>query len=99
MKRKELLEIRKHKKLLNSTRGYHKYNCCRINPKNSFKHELAKFKMAYKLRKLGHTIITEGLSQNGKRIFDLLDLSTGDIFEFETGRSYKKTGKFKEVRI
>jgi DNA-binding Lrp family transcriptional regulator len=78
-------------------RGWHRYNCVRINPKNSFEHELKKFKICYNLAKEGKMFITEAISRDGKRKFDIVT-EDGEIIEVETGKSYKKSGKVKEVK-
>lgn len=55
-------------------------NKFKINTNNAFIHELVKFIIFYKLRKLEHDIVVEAIFSNGKRA-DLLDLNTNIIYE------------------
>jgi hypothetical protein len=79
--------------------GSHSTGCVRINPNNSLKHEMAKLKMAYKLAKLNQAFMTEAKSRDRNRRFDLINLTTGTIFEFETNGKINKGKDVITVKI
>jgi len=70
--------------------GSHSTGCVRINPNNSLEHELAKTKFAWKLAKLNQTFMTEAKSRDKKRRFDLINLTSGQVYEFETDGKINK---------
>ena len=70
-----------------------KVNQISISAANSKKHELAKCSLAYDLIKQGHLILTEAQENKTKIIRDLVDLSEGTIYEFETDP--KRADRFK----
>lgn len=89
----ELIKTRKENlNKIDKDRGYHKYNCIRINPNNSYRHEKAKFDKGFELAKLNHKFMTEAKSANNERIFDCIDFDTGEIWEFETNPKIEKKG-------
>lgn len=74
----------------------HSFGCVRINSGNTLKHELAKVKEVYKALKKGEIVATEVWSADGKRKYDYFNFDSGEIKEFETGKSYdKKDGSIK----
>lgn len=74
------------------SQGFHKFGCVRIHAEKK-KHFLAKCSKAWDIHKLGHKVGTEIKLKNGK-IADLMDMTTGEIFEFETDKKVdKKRGK------
>lgn len=99
-------------KLLNETERnnwykYHIPNTSRINKvkinavflraANSWKHEQAKCRYAYELIKAKHKIITEAEDNKTGKIRDLVDISTGLIFEFETDK--KRAERHTEANV
>ena len=74
-----------------------KVNALHISAANSKGHEMAKCEKAYDLIKEGHKILTEAqeCSKRGLR-HDLIDLTTGDIYEFETDS--KRAIRFKDMK-
>ena len=74
-------------------RAYSKMNksifSCKVNQLNvhlnaDFEHELAKFKIFWKLRKEGSKVITEAWQRGTDFRRDLVDLTNGEIYEIET---------------
>ena len=63
------------------------YSSCKVGRMNwslanGWKHELAKFKLLYDLSKEGHKCITEAIPKCDRSLkHDLVNLSTGEIFE------------------
>ena len=77
-----------------------KINAINLRVANSWKHEEAKCRYAYELMKAGHKIITEAAQNGTKFIRDLVNISTGQIYEFETDP--KRAARFKtqkEVKV
>ena len=81
-------------------RSYSKMNksifSCKVNQLNvhlnsDYPHELAKFKIFWKLRKEGNKVITEAWQRGTDFRRDLVDLSNGIIIEVEHSKS--KRGK------
>ena len=81
---------------LEPNRGMHKYGCVRINPKNSYLHEKAKFDRAYQLLKEGYDIITEAEFTNGRGRADLIDLTNNRAYEF--AKSEEENSLIKKAR-
>lgn len=86
---------------------YHKPGCASlirvqlnaifINTTNSEEHELAKFKLAWKLRKMGFNFITEAVSNIDGRRVDLVNL-TEDGIEYELETDPKRAERFKGMK-
>jgi hypothetical protein len=70
-----------------------KVNTIHISAANSWKHEYAKCYYAYKLLKADHKFITEAQENKSSLIRDLVDLSTGTIYEVETDK--RRAARFK----
>ena len=86
-------------KKLDSNAGFHKYNCVRISNGESERHILAKVIKCVEIMKLGHKFVTEAKSKDRKREFDVVDLDTGEIFEFEKNPKVNKGKDVTTVRI
>ncbi len=67
-----------------------KINAVHISAANSEPHELEKCKIAHRLIKQGHKIVTEAQENSSRLIRDLVDLTTGDIYEVETTKQRAK---------
>ena len=70
-----------------------KVNAVFLRSGNTLKHEMAKCRKAYDLIKKGHLILTEAQENKTGFIRDLVDLSEGTIYEFETNP--KRAERFK----
>lgn len=71
-----------------------KPNVVFFNTHNTTKHEMAKAEMAWKLRQMGHSILTE--AESGDRRVDLVDLTEDQEYEFETDE--KRAERFKGMK-
>ncbi len=69
-------------------------NAVVLNTHNSLEHELKKCEIAYKLKKAGHTFVTESKLKNGKRpdilVLDLMQPIAYEIIHSETADSISK---------
>ena len=72
-------------------------NAIFINTANSEEHELAKFKIAWKLKKMGHNFITESVSNIDGRRVDLVDI-TEDGIEYEIESTPERAARFKGMK-
>jgi len=70
-----------------------KVNAISISPANTKAHEMKKCEIAYDLVKQGRLILTEAQENKSKLIRDVVNLSTGDIYEVETDS--KRAERFK----
>ncbi len=70
-----------------------KKNAIFINVANSLKHEIEKLKVCYELRQTGNVFITESVDNQFNLRRDIVDLSSGKIFEIETDK--KRAERFK----
>jgi len=63
-----------------------KKNAIFISAANSYEHELEKFRICYMLKSIGHNFLTEAECSINKVKYrrDVVDLTTGDIYEIET---------------
>lgn len=78
-----------------------KVNTVVISAANSEAHELEKCRQAHKLLVAGHKFITEAVDGQSEKRRDLVDLTTGEVFEVESvlsGRS-KRHGASEGVRV
>jgi hypothetical protein len=97
------LEMQK-KKILNmyhvpslSDFNHLKVNAIHISAANSYEHELEKFKICYRLSTEGKDFITEAeLNGNLKIRRDIVNISTGEVFEIETDK--RKIAEKKETQ-
>ena len=64
-----------------------KRNVIFISVANSREHERSKFEYCYSLAELNHSFITEAVDNKTGLRRDLVDLNTGEVFEFETTMS------------
>ena len=69
-----------------------KRNAVFISPANSLAHEIAKLKVCYELRKTGCDFITEAVENKTGLRRDVVDLTSGIIFEIETDK--KRASRF-----
>jgi hypothetical protein len=79
---------------IDSYRGFHKYGCIRVHAESK-KHFMAKCEKVWEIHSIGHKFATEVLMKD-KSIFDVVDLETGETWEFETS---KKEDKKRGTRI
>jgi hypothetical protein len=93
--------------------SYHKLggasynNRCKIDAPaqslaNSYAHEEARYRKQYELRKLGHLTITEAVENKTGLRRDLVDLSDGEIWEFEvmkTGRGLRHPSNINVIYV
>ena len=100
MNRKELEAKRKENSYkIDRFRLSHSFGCVRINSGNSWKHESAKAKAVYDALKRGEIVATEVWSAKGDRKYDFFSFDTGEVREFETGKSYEKNDGSIVVRV
>lgn len=76
----------------------HQNNNFSVNVHSSLEHEKRKLEEFYRRKKLGHEVMTEVKTKNGKCRFDLLDLSEGngkiiEVLHSETLEEAKKKVK------
>lgn len=74
-----------------------KPNVVFFNTHNTTRHEMAKAEMAWKLRQMGHSILTEAECDYGGRRVDLVDLTEDQEYEFETDE--KRAERFKGTNV
>ena len=67
-----------------------KVNAVWLSAANTWKHEQAKAKKAHDLLRLGHKYITEAVNNKTGQRHDLIDITTGEIYEFETDKRRAK---------
>lgn len=84
------------------------YNSVKINHGNTLEHELMKCEISYKLRKNGHTFLTEAILKNGDRpdiiVMDISPPIAYEVMKSETDKSIEvKRNSYgmeiREVRI
>jgi len=63
-----------------------KINAINLSIANCKEHEMAKCAMAYDLMKEGFKVLTEADEISTKKRRDLVDISNGEIYEFETDK-------------
>jgi hypothetical protein len=76
------------KDLIDTSQGFHKFGCVRIHAETK-EHFLAKCSKAWDIHKLGHKVGSEIKLQKGG-IADLMDMTTGEIFEYEKNKKIDK---------
>jgi len=102
MKKLSDLEMREYNKY---TKKYGQLKRCKIDELNDHlsngdAHELAKYKLWRELRKQGHKVLTEAVEHATGIRRDLVDLTSGEVYEFETpSRRAGRHGKGINVRM
>lgn len=68
---------------------------------NTFEHELAKFRKGWELMNQGHKVVLEAVECGSGVRRDLVDLSTGEVYEFETdvNRAARHSGNVNVVMV
>ncbi len=98
--KKEIIRIWEVIKLRNlDESGFKHINCVRIHPTESKEHFLKKCEIAWEIHSEGKPFLTEALTKNKKRRYDVLDLIDNIAYEVETGKSNKKNDDSKEINI
>lgn len=65
-------------------------NCIHIGRNESYKHAKKKLKIAWELIQDDKKIVTEAKAKNKNRIYDIICLDTGNIYEIESDKSVEK---------
>ena len=76
-----------------------KRNVVSISVANSLKHELAKTKKCYELRKQGFEFITEAVENNSGLRRDVVCLDNNEIYEIETSKQRAKRFEGTNVNV
>jgi hypothetical protein len=92
MDKKQSEKIQETNRRLDLNAGFHKHNCVRFGKNESYLHAKNKFEKCWELSQLGHTFVTEAENKYRDRTYDIIDLSTGEIWEFEKNHKIKKSG-------
>jgi len=85
--------------------GGHNLSRCPVdkfneNVHDSIEHETAKFQLYFSLRKQGHRVLTEAVDNKTKKRHDVVDLTTGEVYEIEiTQRRSERHPKNINVRL